>query len=236
MTLAPAPHRAYSYRVTIQPAELPVPLPIFKEFLKIDSDDSSQDELLTLFLGTATTYAEKLTKRDFIQRTYETFRDFFPRAGQNEGFYPFGIVPSGARGLFFVDDNVGYEIRRSPLVSVSSITYTDTSNAPQTVASTVFYNTIEEDYSEVVTLPDQEWPDDSLRKMQNIVITFICGLSATSTLFQAEHPNLFNAIMMHAVDMYENRGDCATSACTACSRAAPAAAQGIYLQCQIINI
>ena len=236
MTLAPAPHRAYSYKVTVQPAELPVPLPIFKEFLKIDADDTSQDELLTLFLGTATTYAEKLTKRDFIQRTYQTFRDFFPRAGQNEGYYPFGIVPSGARGLFFVDDNVGYEIRRSPLVSVTSIAYTDTSNNPQTVASTVFYNTAEEDYSEVVTLPDQEWPDDSLRKMQNIVITFLCGLSADAATFQTEHPNLFNAIMMHAVAMYENRGDCASDACTACSMAAPAAAQGIYLQCQIINI
>ena len=236
MTLAPAQRRAYTYKVTVQPAELPIPLEVFKEFLKIDAGDTSQDELLTLFLGAATAYAEKLTKRCFIERTIDTFRDFFPSAYQNEGYYPFGDVPFGVSGISSSCENIGYEIRRSPLVSITEIKYTDFENAVQTVPNTVYYNTSEEDYSEVVTLPGQEWPGDALRKMQNISITFVCGLSPDAATFQIEHPNLFNAIMMHAVAMYENRGDCASDSCGACAMTAPAGAQGIYLQCQIINI
>lgn len=235
--LAPPNHRAYTYKVTIPPAEFPVTLEMVKEFLKLDPSDDSQDDLLNMFIGAATIYAEKLTKRDFIERTYETFRDFFPRAGQNEGYYPFGLVPSGASGISYYGDNVGYEIRRSPLVSVTDIAYTDSNQMGQTVASTVYYNTVETDYSEVLTVTGQCWPDDALRQMQNIKITFIAGMAPDAATFLALHPNLVNALLMHIAKMYENRGDCSEASCAcACATTAPSAAHGMYLQCQIINI
>lgn len=231
MTLAPASHRAYTYTVTVPPTELPVTLAIFKEFLKLDPDDDSQDTLLTMFLSAATVYAEKLTKRNFIQRTYTTFRDFFPVPGQNEGYYPAGIIPAGVSGISFITDNVGFEIRKSPLVSVTSVTYTDLDNDAQTVSSSIYYNSVELDYSEVLTSPDQDWPEDAVKKLQNIVITFVCGMSEDAATFLTEHANLVNALLMHATMMYQNRGDCG-----ACGIKAPPAAESIYMQCQIINI
>lgn len=226
--------RAYTYRVTVEPAVLPIELATVKSYLKIPVLNTTDDALLTVLMGAATTFAEGYTKRDFITRTYETFRDFFPRWCQSEGYYTCGSVPGFFSNLSsVVGGNLGFELQRSPLQSVTSVEYL-VSNVLTAVASTVFYNTIEEDYSEILTLADQEWPDDADRRLQTITVTFLTGFGDTA----ADMPDwVTTGLLQHIAMMYENRGDCidATGGC-ACAQFLPITAKAIYQQHRILGI
>lgn len=228
MRLAPPGHRAYTYKVTVPPAVLPVSLATAKQYLKITS--SAEDDLITLFIGAATGVAERFTRRDFITREYETFRDFFSNL-LSEGYYTFGDNP--ALGASVINDrgNVGFELRRSPLQSVESIEYL-LKDVLTTVAASTYYNTIETDYSEVLTVVDASWPDDADRRLQSIVITFKTGLGDDDT----EMPSwVTEGILQHVANMFRNRGDC--SACgDATGNLLPLTAKLLYLQNRIENL
>ncbi len=232
MQLNPGGTRDYTYRVTVEPAVLPIELATVKSYLKVTS--TTDDALITILIGAATTFAEQYTKRDFITRTYETFRDFFPRLCNSEGYYTCGHLPGFFGTLTTsIGGNVGFELDRSPLQSVTSVEYlVDTVLTP--VASTVFYNTIEEDYSEVLTLADQLWPDDADKRLQAITVTFITGFGDTA----ADMPDwVTTGLLQHIAMMYENRGDCidASGGC-ACSKFLPVTAKVIYQQHRILDI
>lgn len=206
--------RAYTYEVITPPDFLAVPLATFKEHSKASSDS---DSLLTLYLQAATKYAEQITRRDFVNRTYKTFRDFFPGT---EVFNLDSLANSG---------NVGFELRRSKLQSVTSVKYLK-AGILTTVDPTVFYNTFENDYSKVLTLDNQVWPTDADDRLQSIEIEFIAGFGADDTFV----PDcLQEAIMLHATKMLENKGDCDDSGI---ENSVPGIAKSIYLQNRIENL
>ena len=227
--------RDYTYRVTVPPTQLPIDLATVKNYLKIST--SADDALIDILIRSATDFAEEYTKRNFITRTYETFRDFFPRWCDSEGYYPCGNIPGffGNLSAITTGGNVGFEIERSPLQSVTSIQYR-VSNVLTPVVSTVFYNTIEEDYSEILTLDDQLWPDNADRRLQTITITFVCGFGATASDLP---PWITTGLLQHIAMMYENRGDCIDAGRTAGASAAqflPVTARAIYQQHRILDI
>ena len=221
MRIAPAGHRAYTYIVTTPPANPPVTLDTFKQHINVTH--SLTDGILQLYLDAAIQFAERYTGRYLITRTFSTFRDFFPNPSQNEGYYPYGRIPTGATTLIpSTIGNVGFEIRRSPLQSVNSITYTDNSGNPQTVDPTTYYNTVEEDYSEILLAQDSDWPTDANNRMQSIDISFVCGLGNDETEIEACWKV---AIMEHAAMLWANRGDCSDSGCM---KMIPAASKAFY--------
>ena len=225
MRMAPASHRAYTYKVTIPPAELPVTLAEFKMHANITHD--LLDSLLLMYIGAATTYAENYTRRDLITRTYVTYRDFFPSPGLNEGYYSGGRIPSG-QGSNQTAGNVGFELRRSPLQSITEITYTNVLNAVDTVPVEDYYNTLEEDYSEVLSSEYNSWPQDSINRQQSISITFKTGIGDT----EADIPSCWKiAIMEHVMSMYANRGDC-----SGCGDMVPSGSKSLYSQKRILNL
>ncbi len=212
--LAPAKHRAYTYTVTIPPAIYPVSLDLAKSYLNIRLADTSKDELIQIFIETATLYAESITRRDFIDRTYQTFRDFFPEGAQlyidqyfsGENYY-----------------NLGWLIRRSPLDSVSSVSYL-VEGVPTLIDSSVYYVTQEKDYSSVILQNGQQWPVDKDRTMQSIIIEFVAGFGST----QDDVPtDIKNAILQIISALYNNRGDCSETGACDCSTLAPVGAKSI---------
>ena len=222
MRLAPPEHRAYTYVVTTPPANPAVLLATFKEHINVTT--ALTDNILQFYLTAAIEFAERYTGRDLITRTYSTFRDFFPNPSQNEGYYPFGRIPTGATTLIPATvGNVGFELRRSPLQVVNSINYIDTSNVVQTVDPSTYYNTVEADYSEVLLINDDStWPQDAINRMQSITISFNTGFADDSTGIEACWQV---AIMEHAAMLWANRGDCSDSGCM---KMIPAAAKAFY--------
>jgi len=199
MRIAPAQHRAYTYKVTVGPAKSAVSLTALKTHLKVSG--TNQDTLISIYMNSAIDYAEKFTRRDFITRTYETFRDFFP--GVSEGYYQFGDNPSFGN-FSFNGGNLGFEIRRSPLQTIEKIQYL-VSNVLTLVDSSIFYNTIEEDYSEVLTFDSNEWPTNADRRLQSVVITFKAGFGDADSDMP---PWIAEGVFQHVAEMFANRGDC----------------------------
>lgn len=228
MRFAPAGHRAYSYRVTIAPTVLPVSLATVKQYLKITS--TSEDDLLTIFIGAATDFAEGFTRRDFITRTYETFRDFFSDS-VSEGYYTFGEIPSLGTAGINDSGNIGFEIRRSPLQSIEQIQYFS-GGSLSTVTASTFYNTVETDYSEVLTVDGADWPDDADRRLQAITITFKAGFGDADTDMPAW---VTEGILQHVANMWANRGDC-SSCGDKTGVLVPAVSKTLYLQNRIENL
>ena len=208
--------RAFTYEVITPPVGLAVLLATFKEHAKTNA--SVSDPLLTLYLEAAIKYGEQLTRRDFINRTYKTFRDDFPGT---QVFNLNSLTNSG---------NVGFELRRSKLQTVNSVKYLK-SAVLTTVASTVFYNTFENDYSKVLTLDGQVWPTDADIRLQAVEIEFVAGFGASDT----DVPDYIQeAIMLHATQMLENKGDCDDD--MSLKMSLPSAAKIIYLQNRIENL
>lgn len=204
-------HRAWTYTVTDPPGTLAVSLDDVKEALKITS--GSQDDLITSFINAAINYAEQFTRRDFITRTYETFRDDFPRSRCQ---YP---------------GNIGFELRRSKLQEIEKIEYF-VAGVLTLVSASIYYNTIETDYSEVLTLQNNTWPTDVDVRLQAIKITFKTGFGDADTDMP---PWIKEGVFQHVANMYANRGDC-SDAVSSASLFLPATARLLYLQNRIENL
>ncbi len=201
MRLSPPESRAYTYNVVEQPSSLPVGLGPLKEHLNIRHNLSNQ--ILMIYLASATKFAEDITGINLMLRTFETYRDAFPNSYNHEGYYPFGVVQNGC-------SNKGFEIRKTSLKSVESITYTNSENVITTVDSDIYYCTKETLYSEIVNASGKNWPCDDNGEMQNIVIRFTAGISADECDIE---PGWKMAILSHVTSMWTNRGDCSSSNC-----------------------
>ena len=218
-------NRAYTYKVTSAPATTPISVDEVKSFAKIST--TADDTLIAILINSVVTYAEQITRRDFITRTYRTFRDRFP--GSFKGYDQFlsEVTPDSG--------NYGFELRRSPLQEIVQVSYMDTVGSTIVVPSTDYYNTEEDDFSVLLTRPSKSWPTDAADQLQAIQIDFKAGFGDNPADVPAA---LRNALLMHVTFLYENRGDCSDicggAACGPSST--PSASHSIYLQHRIENL
>ena len=220
MRTATPQQRAFTYTVTDQPAGFPVELDTVKLALKISLTNTTEDDLLNAYISAATDYAEKFTRRDFITRTYNTFRDFFPRPYYlTEGYY---------------ERSSSFELRRSPLQSVESLKYF-VSGLLVTIATAVYYNTIEQDYSELLLADGQTWPGDMDNRLQAIQIDFKTGFGDNVAAVKVVAPWVEVGILSHVANMYKNRGDCGECGDSS-GTYLPPHARHLYLQNRIENL
>lgn len=98
----------YSLATSIEPTTEPITLGEARTHLRVDSDDTSQDDLITGLVTSAREWCENYCRRSFCDRTLVMRMDCFPC----EIWLP-----------------------RGPLLAVSSITYLDSAGASQTLAT-----------------------------------------------------------------------------------------------------
>ena len=194
---------ARDYLVTIPPRALAVSLEDFKDFIKITN--SNQDEELKLILRAVIRYGEQWTKRDFITRTYECFLTDFP-----------GTVGN-------------IELRKSRLQSVVSVEYL-VDSILTTVATSVFYNTTQIDYSVIAVFDGQQWPSNADRRLQAVKITFTAGFGARDSFVPED---IRSAILQHGKAIYELGLGCDEGECAG---VLPKSARMIYNSNKILDI
>lgn len=180
--------KAYSYEI-VTPALAPaVTLAEFKAYAKITN--TAQDTTLQIILDSAIAFGESYTRRVFVTTEFKTFRDEF----------------------LFRSNTI--ELRKSRFIAISTngFQYFDKDNVLVDVDPTIFYTTEEQDYSKIVLLNDEDWPEDLTedRPLQNVQITFTAGYGDTAATVPQE---LRIAIMAHALHVVKNRGDCAECKC-----------------------
>ena len=178
-----ATSRPYFYTETVAPVGQIVPLATLKQHLNITTNDD--DALLSIYLDTATNYAESFTRRDYLVRTYETFRDYWDYSNH----YGYDRC-----------DTENFLITKAPVNSITSIEYL-VSDVFTTLDSSVYYFIKSTDFSRILLNDGKTYPSDKDGKMQSIKITFTAG-TATA-------PNsIINAIMNITGALYADRGDC----------------------------
>jgi uncharacterized phiE125 gp8 family phage protein len=189
-----------AYILVSSEADLPLDLNFLRDYLKIDN--TSEDDLLTAFLQTATKCFEDITNRTVITKTYKVLLDCW--------FYCF-------------------EIKKSVLQEILSVTYFDADGVEQTVDSSDYYVTESATYSKLVFIDGFEFP--ALRgRLQDITINFKVGYGDDACSI----PNdIKTALMAHVAAMYFNRGDCIDDTC---SNLLPPQAACVYNKYEIIEI
>ncbi len=140
------------YNVTVAPVNLPVSLDDVKEHLRLDPTDTSQDAYLTLLIKTATSFAEKYTRRTFIDTTFETFLSCFCCC---------------------------IELRRSKVTSIVSFEYLE-SGVLTAVDADIYYLTDENAYAHILLEDGSTYPTPDVNA-QAVKIVFVAGYGPDDT-------------------------------------------------------
>jgi uncharacterized phiE125 gp8 family phage protein len=133
------------YILITDAAEEPVTLAEVKTALRIDGTD--YDAILTPLIKTARQIGEKITGRDFVNKTWKLYLDQFPC------------------------DQI--EVKKSKLQSITSISYY-ISDVLTLLSSTVYYKTEDSNYSSIYLVEGQSYPSTDSRK-QAVEILFVSG-------------------------------------------------------------
>lgn len=205
--------RYYSYDLITGAAVPVLSLAEIKEHLKIDPLDVSQDAYLISLEQAVVLFAEKYTKRDFINKTYRTFRDSF-------------LYNSN----YFTDINA-VEIRRSRLQSVVFI-QAYTAGVLTVISPLVYQVVMESDFGFITPFDGKRWPETD-RRYNGIEIQFVAGYGATAASVPAD---LKNGLLQHIARIYENRGDCDEGSCGCAANFPTQQSKAVYDLYRIMDI
>ena len=157
---------------TVAPTDTPVDVSILKEHLRISSAD--QATVLPIYVDAATAWVETYTGRALMRATY---RLTLP------GFYDRMWLPYAA-----------------PLGGVTGITYYDTANALQTLASSIYTVPSDEEPACVRLAYGQVWPS-VYDRADAVALTYTVGATAAASV----PAPLRQAVLLLAGHFYENR-------------------------------
>lgn len=153
------------------PASEPITTAEAKTHLRIDSSDD--DTYIDTLIEAARRHVESFTNRALITQTWELYLDDFP----NEILLP-----------------------KPELVSVSSITYTDTAGASQTLSTDVYQVDTDHLPGRIFLKYGQTWP--AVQEIPKAVkVTYVAGYGAASAVPQS----IKTAIKILVAHWYENR-------------------------------
>lgn len=168
-------------RITIPPAGAVVTLATMKNHLKLDPSDTSEDELLAIYIESATEYLQNELRLQFMKATYEATIDNW---GDNQWRFSSGV----------------------PLISIESVVYTDIDGNAQTMVEGVDYLVNYRGHKPFIYF--QNTPDLGVW-FNAIEITYTAGYNGGTVEEQraAVPKDIVNGIILRAAAMYENRED-----------------------------
>jgi uncharacterized phiE125 gp8 family phage protein len=147
-----------------------------------NTQDTSEDTLLTNFIKTAREYGEDFTGHAFAPQTIDYYLDDFPDDDKIE--WPFG-----------------------PLTSVTSVKYKNYGGTETTMTVTTQYIADTDTFPGSVFLPYGEgWPDFVPYPVNAVVVRGVCGYTGST---QYKLPDQFKqALLMHVglLDKYRDQG------------------------------
>ncbi len=175
----------------------PVTLQEAKNSLKVDSDMTDDDALITMLIGTARRYAEGYTGRALVTQTWQATLDNFP------GY----AIPNAALSVSSAIRNAGSEIylRKNPVKSVGSVSYLDVDGIWQTMPSTDYVFDPSGIVQRLSPAYGKAWPA-TRQQIANVRITFTAGYGPSAS----DVPENFRHWMLLRINtLYANREEVA---------------------------
>jgi uncharacterized phiE125 gp8 family phage protein len=154
----------------------PVELDEAKNFCKVTCEDD--DLLIASFITAARQYVETYTRRSLLQQTWKLYLDFFPC-------------------------NRIIHLPKSPLVSVTSVTYNDEDSVNQTFDATNYTVDVNDTRPARIILKENTlWPYTD-RNGNAVQVTFLAGYQSNTDVVPPE--TLRVAMFQLIRNWYENR-------------------------------
>jgi len=167
--------RWWNVRQVAEPDVEPLSLAEVKAHLRV-VDDDSEDSTIANLIATARSYVENFTGRALISRQFNAIYTRFP------------------------SDRLQLPVM--PLVSVDGVFYTDSSEAEQTVSSSLYVANTRVEPAEVVLKLGNTWPSATLSPSWPVRILFTAGYGATGDT--VPYP-IRQAMLLHIGHMFLNR-------------------------------
>lgn len=170
--------RELNQAVTVDtaPSEEPVTLDKFKQHIQFHVDEPGTNDHLNLLIKAARRWAEGFLSRALVTQTLLLTLDDFP-----------GDV---------------VKIPRPPLISVSSVKFTDDDGNTTTVSSSKYFVNTDEEPGKVVLKDGKDWPSGTPKETQAVEITYDAGYGSS----RSDVPeDIRMAILQHAGHLFENR-------------------------------
>lgn len=176
----------WKWKVTSGPATEPLSSTEVKNYLKIDV--STDDDLIAAQIKAARRMVESYTGLALISQTIEQKFDRFPLPPQ----YRLGDFPTGGALILI----------RYPLISVSSVAYTDTAGDSQTLSTDIYLTDSHDIPARLYLKYAQVWPD-TYQQPNAVTVTYTAGYANAAAVPE----DVKQAMYMMIADMYENRTD-----------------------------
>lgn len=171
----------HTLRMFTAPTSEPVTLAEAKAHLRVDID--TDDDLITALIQAAREEFENQTDRTLFSTTWKLYLEDWPR-------YSYIDLP-----------------RAKPLVSVTSVTYTDGDDVTSTFGSGNYVVDANRWPGRVHLRDGISWPSGTLAESSPIAITYVAGYSSVATIPQRYK----QAILLLVGHWYENRENVMTS-------------------------
>lgn len=156
------------------PATEPVTASEAKSHLRVDT--TADDTLIGTLITAARQHVENHLRRALITQTWELVMDAFP-AGD--------VI----------------RLPRPPLVSVTSIKYTDVAGSESTFSSAAYVVDTDSTKGRVVLKSGESWPSDTLAAANGVRVRYVAGYGSAAAV-----PNpIRQAILLLIGTLYENR-------------------------------
>lgn len=157
---------------------LPISLAYTKQYLHIDEADTAHDETITRMLRAARDYFEGATNRSLTEITYKTYANTFTFRC--------------------------FELRKKPIMEISSVEYYDTDEVLQTIAPADYFLRPMNGYDLLVFKDAFIAPALSTDCGWPIIITFKSGYGNVEDVIPE---GIEDGLLAHVAKMFENRGD-----------------------------
>ena len=156
------------------PATEPVTSSEAKSHLRVDT--TADDTLIGTLITAARQHVENHLRRALITQTWELVMDAFP-AGD--------VI----------------RLPRPPLVSVTSIKYTDVAGSESTFSSAAYVVDTDSTKGRVVLKSGESWPSDTLAAANGVRVRYVAGYGSAAAV-----PNpIRQAVLLLIGTLYENR-------------------------------
>ena len=173
-----------AYTVHTPATELPVSLEQVRYHLR-NEDMRFDDDLLAAYIRAACGYVERTYGLALLTQTIKQYHDGFP---------------SGC--------NTPLLLRIAPMVSITSITYTDTDGATQTWTSSEYTSGRLDLGGFIVPSINYSWPSSVAMLPNAVTVTYQAGFGAKPSTLPAQ---VTQAILLMVGDMYQKREDSVVS-------------------------
>lgn len=170
-------------RTVTEPSVEPITLAEARTFARIDDADTTQDAWLTMFIAAARRQAENITRRAFVERTYELSLPCWPADG-------IIVLP------------------KPPLQRVNAVRYIDRDGDEQTLTASLYQVDTVREPGRIKPSYGNVWPTVRTEDFNTIKIEFVAGYSPVGSPsdYRAALPETLKTwIAARLSTMYEHR-------------------------------